>query len=822
VVLAFVAYRLRADIRGRMRTIGGLALLVALIGGIVLASASGARRTASAYDRFLAEANAPELLVSPPGGPGVDPTPFYDAIARLPSVRGIEVFAGLPLVAEGGTPSERLAEAFGGIAVLAPIEQRSESRIARPRMIAGRMPHPDRAEEIAVTERLAAQEGLEVGDRIDGVLMTESDTDVVGLVASAEEGIAVDLTIVGVAVVYDEVVPFSELNNMGTVIATAPLAALVPRGDWNFEGAQVDAAPGTDRAALTAEIEALAEELDVTGGPVFVSDQAEAASDVDEAIQPLAVSLMVAAAAFALVGALTVGQALARAGREGSEEIEALRAVGSRRADRIVFALGRSLLVGVVGAIGAVIIAVTASPLFPISVARTAEPDPGLRVDGPVLAAGAIGIVIVTSGAALLAAAHATRRRLREPAVSPLAGMLGSAGMSLPAAQGIRFAFSGSGRVPVRTTLISVTFAIVAVLATATFSESLAGLLDTPDRYGQGWDRMVDGQFGPAPVTRVIERLRDEPTVRGIGVGSYGDAVVGGVPVPAFELTAVMGEISVSLVEGRPAVAPDEIVLGGEVLDRLGLGVGDRVEVDAGKGPTSMQVTGRGVFPHMGQGSFSTTQLGIGAQMPAGTLASFTDDIEQLPAAYLLDGRTYHFVAVDIDGAPSSLDAAFDEVGASVAEDGGFAFLRTEQPPTKIRDLDRVRVVPGAMAGVLALVAVAALAHVLVTSVRERRRELALLRALGFSQRQLYATVSWHASAVAAVSLAVGAPLGLALGTAVWRSFAGGLHAAAPPESPWLWMVVAVAATLVVANLLAAIPGRRAARTSPAITLRTE
>ena len=152
--------------------------------------------------------------------------------------------------------------------------------------------------------------------------------------------------------------------------------------------------------------------------------------------------------------------------------------------------------------------------------------------------------------------------------------------------------------------------------------------------------------------------------------------------------------------------------------------------------------------------------------------------------------------------------------------DGAFAFVRHEQPPTKIRDLDRVRVVPGAMAGVLALVAVATLAHLLVTSVHERRRELALLRTLGISGQQLRATVGWHASVVAVTALAVGAPLGILLGRAIWRWFAAGLDASAPAETPWMWLVVVLVATVVLANLVAAIPGRSAARTRPTVILR--
>jgi hypothetical protein len=57
--------------------------------------------------------------------------------------------------------------------------------------------------------------------------------------------------------------------------------------------------------------------------------------------------------------------------------------------------------------------------------------------------------------------------------------------------------------------------------------------------------------------------------------------------------------------------------------------------------------------------------------------------------------------------------------------------------------------------------------------------------------------------------LLVGAPLGIALGRAVWRWYAGGHHAAAPAETPWTWLAVAALTALAVANLVAAIPAAR-------------
>ena len=148
--------------------------------------------------------------------------------------------------------------------------------------------------------------------------------------------------------------------------------------------------------------------------------------------------------------------------------------------------------------------------------------------------------------------------------------------------------------------------------------------------------------------------------------------------------------------------------------------------------------------------------------------------------------------------------------------------VRDEFVPTKVKDLERVQTVPVATAGLLTLVAVAALSHLLVVSVRERRRELALLRTLGFTRRQLRATVGWHAAVVVTVALVVGLPLGLAAGRILWTWFESDLHAAAPAEVPWVWLALAVPVAILAGQLVAALPGRRAASTRPAVALREE
>jgi predicted lysophospholipase L1 biosynthesis ABC-type transport system permease subunit len=106
--------------------------------------------------------------------------------------------------------------------------------------------------------------------------------------------------------------------------------------------------------------------------------------------------------------------------------------------------------------------------------------------------------------------------------------------------------------------------------------------------------------------------------------------------------------------------------------------------------------------------------------------------------------------------------------------------------------------------------------------VRRRRHDLAILKALGFVRRQVSAAVAWQATTVALVALAVGLPLGVALGRWSWSLLADRIGVGAPPVTPGPALLAGVAGTVLVANLVAAWPGRVAARTRPAVALRSE
>jgi predicted lysophospholipase L1 biosynthesis ABC-type transport system permease subunit len=149
-------------------------------------------------------------------------------------------------------------------------------------------------------------------------------------------------------------------------------------------------------------------------------------------------------------------------------------------------------------------------------------------------------------------------------------------------------------------------------------------------------------------------------------------------------------------------------------------------------------------------------------------------------------------------------------------------FIAAAERPGNVTSLAGIANVPLLLSGLFALLAVGTLAHTLVSATRRRRRDLAILKTLGFIRPQLRGTVGWQATTLATVALLIGLPIGIAGGRWGWRVFAGQLGVLPDPAVPMVAIFIAIPAALILANLVAAFPGRTAARTQPAIAFRSE
>jgi hypothetical protein len=272
-------------------------------------------------------------------------------------------------------------------------------------------------------------------------------------------------------------------------------------------------------------------------------------------------------------------------------------------------------------------------------------------------------------------------------------------------------------------------------------------------------------------------------------------------------------------ISGRPPHSANEISLGATTMRALHAHLGSAVTVTTpkpggGSHTSSFRVVGTTVFPPdfgaggLGTGAVFTFAGFLGAQCPSGRSQARCEQNanEGGGGVYLLR------FAKGSDGM-----VARNEVGKEYS-----AAISYPITPSNLVNFGEAVNFPLTFGLMLILFGVMTLVHVLVVSVARRRREVGLLRALGFVRRQIAYTVWWQTMTIAVVGLVVGIPAGIGVGRAIWQEFAGSLGVL-PDSIVTTWVIVAVAAgTLIVASALAVVPAVAAARPRPGYLLRSE
>jgi hypothetical protein len=471
-----------------------------------------------------------------------------------------------------------------------------------------------------------------------------------------------------------------------------------------------------------------------------------------------------------------------------------------------------------------------------VGAVREFDPARGVRADPLVLAGG--GCVLA---AALLAVLGVLAWRsvrppgdIRAARASSAAAAAAAAGLPVSAVVGTREALErGSGRrpVPVLATLAGSVVAVMAVTMAVVFGASLTGLVANPARYGWNWTLLMDSQGGYEswPSWQMDRLVSGQPGVTGWSTFAFTQIPIDGQSLPVMGLTRHLGSVEPPTTSGHPIAGPGQIELGVATLRQLGKRIGDTVTVGSGRDRRTLTIVGTVTLPSIGLTLTDHVSLGRGAMLADSTLLATQGLSPDLPLKQVASSPVSIPAfpsAVAIDLAPGVSGKAL-VARISHANPGGTPGGTYRLPQDRIRgaaivDAARMGSQPLTLALAVAAGAVLSLALALLASVRRRRRELALLKMLGLTRRQVMAAVAWQASVILAVAALIGVPLGVAAGHWAWAAFATSLGAVPATVVPAPALLAGIVVLLVAGNLLAAGPGAVAARTPPAAALRAE
>jgi MacB-like periplasmic core domain/FtsX-like permease family len=817
---------LRADLRRRWRAMAGLALLLGLIGGVVLTAAAGARRTDTAYPRLLQWSNASQVeLVS-------DRSPLlYQRLRRLPQVRSVSVIGYYDAVLPG--PHGRASASSTQVAAYAGLDGTYGVTDDRVKVLSGHVFNPADPHAAMIDQQLASRLHLRPGGTLH--LLVVPNAPVTGS-PELQKAVAVSFRVSAIVVFANQIVPATPDDAEPTALLPTPFTRIpVAAQANNGYLAGVHLAPGANRLAFERAASATAQRIvgrqqpNGSGGFVLL-DHAERVAATERAITPQAFALAAFAGLAGLITLAVMAQLLARQLILDSAEFPILRSLGMSRGALTALSLARLAVLTSAGAVLAVAIAITASPLMPIGPARLAEPSPGAEVNLAILAAG-FGVIALLPLALVAPAAWRAAGRPGGPLsiaapsgpahISRVGAALGGAG-SVTGVIGVRMAFEpGHGRtaVPVRSALLGTILAIAAVVAALVFGASLLHLIETPRLYGQNWQQELDLAFGSTDRVFGARIAARQPGLSGYAGGNYGSLTVNGRAVPGIGIDPIRGRAYLTLLAGRAPRRAGEIAFGAQTLRDIHGRLGQTVTVVVNHRTRPMRIVGTVVLPAFGQGGIVDTDLGDGAVVPASVL-SVPDYITGCVGHH----TCYNFFLTRYKpGVPMAVAAArLRQTVIKLKCPPLVCAVVSDQQPSDIRNYGSVRDTPLALGVVLALLAAGTLAHVLLTSLRRRRRDLALLKTLGLRRGQLLRVVAWQASALAAAALLIGLPLGVLAGRWAWALFAHSVGVTPEPTVPALLVLAAIPATLLLANLIAAGPGWAAARLSPATVLRAE
>ncbi|MBD3010583.1 MULTISPECIES: ABC transporter permease [unclassified Streptomyces] len=374
-------------------------------------------------------------------------------------------------------------------------------------------------------------------------------------------------------------------------------------------------------------------------------------------------------------------------------------------------------------------------------------------------------------------------------------------------------------------TVLAVMLGVAFVAGTLVFTNTISDAYQKSSQKGfKGVDVAItpdkkdDDAANPGDAPRLSQRLLDQASKAPGAASAYG--VVQGYSALADKKGDLLGsgfpnrggnyypgadgkDSRYTMTEGRAPKAAGEVALDSRTAERGHYKAGDSIRVSV-DGPVRTQKV---------VGVFTTDDGNVAA---GGTLALY-----DTATAQKLFGKPGQFDEIDVKAAAgtsqSTLKSSIDKILPEQAKATTAKKLAKDQAKAIEDGMSSMQTMMLVFAGIALFVGIFIIVNTFSMLVAQRTRELALMRAVGATRRQVTRSVLIEATVVGAVAAVVGLAAGVGIG-AVLRSVLNSTGANVP-DGPLIvaptTVLVSVLVGVVVTVLSAWLPGRRAAKIPP-------
>lgn len=712
----------------------GLAIVIAVVCAIVLAIAAGARRTMTAPDRYTAALGGERDALVTQLDSGVPQTAAIRKLAAVESADGYTfLFGGL---ARPGTTDGYDALLFAGSPAANGL-----------RLTSGRLVDSASTTEFVATTNFVEQAGAVVGDRFDLLTYTQEEAGAGAFGVRPPTNPPRAAVLVGT-------VDGARFDDSTPLVFFAPALIEPPTFGISQTEIAVSLWNGFDLTDLRDELD-----LVVDGGKSMKVEKSRVVSDpARRAVDAQAQGLWLVALVSGVAAVAVLGQLVTRHVRLGAPDRAPLAAIGFAPRQFFVESLVRAAVPILAGTVVGGALAIVPSGIFPGGFVRRLEPEPGIAADWAILIAG-VAVLLVGVLAWTAAALALDQRPTRAVRPSRTVETISTRGASASAAAGLRFAFTRrtGERGSASSAIAGLALVIGGLVAATVFGVSLRVLVASPDRFGSNYDLALGDNGGDSLDPSLLAAVQSDPDVTAITLYAYGAARVGERTVDLVGMQSIQGDLAPKVTNGRLPATDDEIALGLVTAKALGVSTGDSVPMAGASATVDMRVTGIAIVSGFGP----IEGMGEGGVVTFAGMTKLDDSSAITTAALNL-----------VDRDPDTIARLATVTGLPLGEQPSGSYR-----PAAITNVARVRSTPFVLATLLAGLAVLSVVHIMMTSLRKRRRDFAILAAVGADRGWIRRVIHWQASTFTILPVAFGIPIGVVAGRAAFVAFADSMGA---------------------------------------------